>query len=209
MWSLGFTINLLTLLAVVLAIGLVVDDAIIVVENVHRHIDEGKSPFDAALLTGRELGGPIIVMSTTLIAVFAPIGFMGGLTGSLFGEFAFTLVAAVLISMIVALTLSPMLSSKVLKPTKEHGFEHFIDQRFVGLRGFYDRLLHGVLNFVPVVMLFAIVVFGSIYFLFSTSKSETGATGRSGHYFQCRHWWSDYHPGPTSSLRQADFEGIQ
>ncbi len=172
MWSMGFTINLLTLLAVVLAIGLVVDDAIIVVENVHRHIDEGKSPFDAALMTGRELGGPIIVMSTTLIAVFAPIGFMGGLTGTLFGEFAFTLVATVLISMIVALTLSPMLSSKVLKPTKEHGFEHFIEQRFAGLRGFYDRLLHGSLNFVPVTMLFAIVIFGSIYFLFSTSKSE-------------------------------------
>ncbi|MDA8177577.1 efflux RND transporter permease subunit [Acidithiobacillus sp.] len=172
MWSMGFTINLLTLLAVVLAIGLVVDDAIIVVENVHRHIDEGKSPFDAALLTGRELGGPIIVMSTTLIAVFAPIGFMGGLTGSLFGEFAFTLVAAVLISMIVALTLSPMLSSKVLKPTKEHGFEHFIEHRFAGLQGFYDRILHGSLNLVPVTMLFAVVVFGSIYFLFTTSKSE-------------------------------------
>jgi multidrug efflux pump len=172
MWSMGFTINLLTLLAVVLAIGLVVDDAIIVVENVHRHIDEGKSPFDAALMTGRELGSPIIVMSTTLIAVFAPIGFMGGLTGSLFGEFAFTLVATVLISMIVALTLSPMLSSKVLKPTQEHGFEHFIDQRFVGLRKFYDRILHGTLNFVPVTMLFAVVVFGSIYFLYSTSKSE-------------------------------------
>ena len=171
-WSLGFTINLLTLLAIVLAIGLVVDDAIIVVENVHRHIDTGKNPLDAALMTGRELGTPIIVMSTTLIAVFAPIGFMGGLTGILFGEFAFTLVATVLISMVVALTLSPMLSSKVLKPTKEYGFEHFIEHRFSELRGFYDRILHGSLNFVPVTMLFAIVVFGSIYFLFSTSKSE-------------------------------------
>jgi multidrug efflux pump len=172
MWGMGFTINLLTLLAIVLAIGLVVDDAIIVVENVHRHIDEGKSPFEAALMTGRELGGAIVVMSTTLIAVFAPIAFMGGLTGSLFGEFAFTLVATVLISMIVALTLSPMLSSKVLRPKQEHGFEHFVDQRFDGLRRFYDRLLRGSLNFVPATMLFAAVVFGSIYFLYSTSKSE-------------------------------------
>ncbi len=172
MWGMGFTINLITLLAFVLAIGLVVDDAIIVVENVHRHIDEGKSAFESALLTGRELGTPIVVMSTTLIAVFAPVAFMGGLTGSLFGEFAFTLVASVLISMVIALTLSPMLSSRVLRPTQTHGFDHFIDQRFEGLRRFYDRLLHGSLNYVPVTMLFAAVVFCSIYFLYTTSKSE-------------------------------------
>ena len=182
-WSMGFTINLLTLLAVVLAIGLVVDDAIIVVENVLRHMDEGKTPFEAALMTGRELGGPIIVMSTTLVAVFAPIGFMGGLTGSLFGEFAFTLVAAVLMSMIVALTLSPMLSSKILRPTREHGFEHFIEQRFTALRNFYDHILSGTLNYVPVTMLFAAVVFGSIYFLFSTSKSELAPAEDQGIIF--------------------------
>ncbi len=172
MWAMGFTINLLTLLAVVLAIGLVVDDAIIVVENVHRHIDEGKSPGQAALMTGRELGGAIVVMSTTLIAVFAPIGFMGGLTGSLFGEFAFTLVATVLVSMIIALTLSPMLSSKILRPSTNHGFAHFIDARFDGLRRFYDGLLHGSLDFVPVTMVFAAAIFISIYFLFTTSKQE-------------------------------------
>jgi multidrug efflux pump len=172
MWAMGFTINLLTLLAVVLAIGLVVDDAIIVVENVHRHIDEGKSPRQAALMTGRELGGAIVVMSTTLVAVFAPIGFMSGLTGSLFSEFAFTLVATVLVSMVVALTLSPMLSSKILKATGEHGFAHFIDARFEGLRRFYDRLLQGSLNYVPVTMVFAAVIFASIYFLFTTSKQE-------------------------------------
>ncbi len=172
MWALGYSINLITLLAFVLAIGLVVDDAIIVVENVHRHIDDGISPFQAALMTGKELGSPIIVMSTTLIAVFAPIAFMGGLTGSLFGEFAFTLVATVLISMIVALTLSPMISSHVLRPTREHGFEHFIDQRFAALSRFYDRLLHGSLNYVPATLLFAAVVFASIYFLFVSSKSE-------------------------------------
>ncbi|WP_346380387.1 efflux RND transporter permease subunit [Acidithiobacillus sp.] len=172
MWSMGFTINLLTLLAIVLAIGLVVDDAIIVVENVHRHIDEGKSPLQAALMTGRELGTAIVVMSTTLIAVFAPIGFMSGLTGSLFSEFAFTLVATVLVSMIVALTLSPMLSSKILRASSAHGFAHFIDTRYEELRHLYDRLLRGSLNFVPVTLLFAAVIFVSIYFLFTTSRQE-------------------------------------
>ncbi|MBU2806555.1 MMPL family transporter, partial [Acidithiobacillus ferridurans] len=172
MWAMGFTINLLTLLAIVLAIGLVVDDAIIVVENVHRHIDEGKSPMQAALMTGRELGTAIVVMSTTLIAVFAPIGFMSGLTGSLFSEFAFTLVATVLVSMVVALTLSPMLSSKILRASSAHGFAHFIDTRYEELRRLYDRLLRGSLNFVPVTMLFAAVIFVSIYFLFTTSKQE-------------------------------------
>ncbi|MFA7525577.1 MAG: efflux RND transporter permease subunit, partial [Acidithiobacillus sp.] len=172
MWSMGFTINLLTLLAIVLAIGLVVDDAIIVVENVHRHIDEGKSPLQAALMTGRELGTAIVVMSTTLIAVFAPIGFMSGLTGSLFSEFAFTLVATVLVSMVVALTLSPMLSSKILRASSAHGFAHFIDTRYEELRRVYDRLLRGSLNFVPVTLLFAAVIFVSIYFLFTTSRQE-------------------------------------
>ncbi|MDD5374224.1 efflux RND transporter permease subunit [Acidithiobacillus sp.] len=172
MWAMGFTINLLTLLAVVLAIGLVVDDAIIVVENVHRHIDEGKSPMQAALMTGRELGTAIMVMSTTLVAVFAPIGFMSGLTGSLFSEFAFTLVATVLVSMVVALTLSPMLSSKILRASSAHGFAHFIDTRYEELRRLYDRLLRGSLNFVPVTLLFAAVIFVSIYFLFTTSKQE-------------------------------------
>ena len=172
MWAMGFTINLLTLLAVVLAIGLVVDDAIIVVENVHRHIDEGKSPMQAALMTGRELGSSIVVMSTTLIAVFAPIGFMSGLTGSLFSEFAFTLVATVVVSMVVALTLSPMLSSKILRASSAHGFAHFIDTRYEELRRLYDRLLRGSLNFVPVTLLFAAVIFVSIYFLFTTSKQE-------------------------------------
>ncbi|MDD2746053.1 MAG: efflux RND transporter permease subunit [Acidithiobacillus ferrooxidans] len=172
MWSMGFTINLLTLLAIVLAIGLVVDDAIIVVENVHRHIDEGESPLQAALMTGRELGTAIVVMSTTLIAVFAPIGFMSGLTGSLFSEFAFTLVATVLVSMVVALTLSPMLSSKILRASSAHGFAHFIDTRYEELRRLYDRLLRGSLNFVPVTLLFAAVIFVSIYFLFTTSRQE-------------------------------------
>ncbi len=113
MMFLGYSINLLTLLAFVLAIGLVVDDAIVVVENVHRHIEEGLSPFDAALKGAREIATPVISMTITLAAVYAPIGFMEGLTGALFKEFAFTLASAVIISGIVALTLSPMMCSKI------------------------------------------------------------------------------------------------
>ena len=134
MLGMGFSINLLSLLAMVLAIGLVVDDAIIVVENVHRHINEGATPFEASLVAARELGGPIIAMTAVLIAVYVPIAFQGGLTGALFIEFAFTLVGTIVISTIVALTLSPMMCSRLLKPhgTEERGwqaaFTRFIDQ---------------------------------------------------------------------------------
>lgn len=172
MWMMHFTINLLTLLAIVLAIGLVVDDAIVVVENIHRHIEEGNSPLDAAILSGRELLAPIVVMSTTLVAVFAPIGFMGGLTGSLFSEFAFTLVAAVLVSMIVALTLSPMLSARVLRHSQPHGFAQYIDTRFDALRARYDRLLHASLDYLPVTLVFATAMLVSVYFLFVTTRQE-------------------------------------
>ena len=135
MLLMGFSINLLTLLAMVLAIGLVVDDAIIVVENVHRHIEMGESRFEAALDGARELAMPIIAMTTTLVAVYAPIGFMGGLVGTLFTEFAFTLAGAVLISGVVALTLSPMLSSKVLKSHGQQGrFEQWVEHFFNGSR---------------------------------------------------------------------------
>ena len=114
MAALGFSLNLLTLLAMVLAIGLVVDDAIVVVENVYRHIEEGKSPPQAALIGAREIAGPVIAMTLTLAAVYAPIGFLGGVTGALFREFAFTLAGAVIISGIVAVTLSPMMCSLLL-----------------------------------------------------------------------------------------------
>ena len=113
----GFTINLLTLLAMVLAIGLVVDDAIIIVENVNRHLDEGLSPVAAAIQAARELGGPIVAMTVVLVSVYVPIGFQKGLTGALFTEFAFTLVGAVTVSAVVALTLSPMMCSRLLKPS--------------------------------------------------------------------------------------------
>ena len=148
----GFTINLLTLLAIVLAVGLVVDDAIVVVENVERNIQEGKSPMEAALLGARELVGPIIAMTITLAAVYAPIGFQGGLTGALFREFAFTLAGAVFISGVVALTLSPMMSSRLLKPEHSQGrFPKLVNRIFDGIKGVYARLLGGTLRMRPLV----------------------------------------------------------
>ena len=121
MLAFGSSINLLTLLALVLAIGLVVDDAIIVVENVNRHLDEGMAPVRASILAARELGGPIIAMTVVLVAVYVPIGFQGGLTGALFTEFAFTLVGTVTVSAIIALTLSPMMCSRILSRTTPTG----------------------------------------------------------------------------------------
>ncbi len=143
----GFTLNLLTLLAIVLSVGLVVDDAIVVVENVERHLSEGQSPLEAALMGARELVGPIIAMTITLAAVYAPIGLQGGLTGSLFREFAFTLAGAVVISGVVALTLSPMMSRRLLKPgMEEHGFTGKIARDFKRFRLFYGRLLDVTLD---------------------------------------------------------------
>ncbi|MGD2064559.1 MAG: efflux RND transporter permease subunit [Nitrospirota bacterium] len=148
----GFTINLLTLLAIVLSVGLVVDDAIVVVENVERHLSEGRKPFDAALLGARELVGPIIAMTITLAAVYAPIGLQGGLTGALFREFAFTLAGAVTISGIIALTLSPMMSAKLLKAgMEEHGLAGRIARDFHRLRTAYGRWLNVTLDTRPAV----------------------------------------------------------
>jgi multidrug efflux pump len=142
MQVLGFTLNLLTLLAIVLAVGLVVDDAIVIVENVERHIREGLTPVNAALLGARELVGPIIAMTITLAAVYAPIAFQGGLTGSLFHEFALTLAGAVFISGIVALTLSPWLSSWLLDCRgEEHGLAGRINRGFDRAKKFYARIL--------------------------------------------------------------------
>jgi multidrug efflux pump len=176
--ALGYSINLLTLLALVLAIGLVVDDAIIVVENVSRHLEEGQTPVEAATRAARELGGPIIAMTVVLAAVYVPIGFQSGLTGALFAEFAFALVGAVTVSGAVALTLSPMLCSRLLKaPDPERGgwearLTLFIDRNFTRLHGAYGRWLHGSLNTLPVTLVFALIVLGSIYFLFDTAKTE-------------------------------------
>ncbi|HWC20144.1 MAG TPA: efflux RND transporter permease subunit [Terriglobales bacterium] len=156
----GFTINLLTLLAVVLSVGLVVDDAIVMVENVERHLHEGKTPFRAAIDAARELVGPIIAMTITLAAVYAPVGIQGGLTGALFREFAFTLAGAVVISGIVALTLSPMMGSKLLRAgDTERGFAGFVNRRFENVRNIYAKILCRTLQYRPVVLvLWAIVV---------------------------------------------------
>jgi multidrug efflux pump len=153
MLAAGFTINLLTLLAVVLSVGLVVDDAIVMVENVERHLHEGKRPFQAAIEGARELVGPIIAMTITLAAVYAPVGIQGGLTGTLFREFAFTLAAAVVVSGVVALTLSPMMGSTLLRAgAGQRGFAGWINRRFDGVRTRYTRMLAGTLRYRPVVL---------------------------------------------------------
>jgi multidrug efflux pump len=142
----GFTVNLLTLLAIVLCVGLVVDDAIVIVENVERHLADGMKPFDAAILGARELVGPVVSMTVTLAAVYLPIGLQGGLTGSLFREFAFTLAGAVFVSGIVALTISPAMSAALLKPgMEEHGFAGVVARAFKRLRDSYGRILDKVL----------------------------------------------------------------
>ncbi len=165
----GFTINLLTLLAIVLAVGLVVDDAIVIVENVERHLQAGMSGFDAAICGARELYTPIIAMTITLAAVYTPVGLQGGLTGALFREFAFTLAGAVMISGFVALTLSPMMSSKLLrKGDSERGFAGWVNHRLDWVRGRYLRLLTGSLRYRPVVYTLWIIVMllGVVFFLF-------------------------------------------
>jgi multidrug efflux pump len=174
----GFSINLLTLLALVLAIGLVVDDAIIVVENVNRLLDDGLTPLGAALLGARELGAPIIAMTVVLISVYLPIGFQTGLTGALFTEFAFTLAGAVTISAIIALTLTPMLSASLLKPIDrrsrklESRLVSFIDRRFDSVHRVYTRLLASSLNTISVTLIFGVIILWSIVFLVQGAKSE-------------------------------------
>ncbi|KAF0223825.1 MAG: cation/multidrug efflux [Rhodospirillaceae bacterium] len=171
--ALGFSINLLTLLAMVLAIGLVVDDAIVVVENVHRHIEEGLSPFQAAIVGTREIAGPVISMTITLAAVYAPIAFMGGLTGSLFKEFAMALAGSVIVSGIIALTLSPMMCSLILKHDEDKkGLPARIDAIFDGLQGRYRRALAASLGDRSTTLLFAAIVMGVLPFLFMAVPTE-------------------------------------
>ncbi len=173
MLILGYSINVLTLLALVLAIGMVVDDAIVVVENIYRHIEAGIAPIQAAITGAREIAVPIISMTITLAAVYAPIGLMGGMTGALFTEFAFTLASSVIISGIIALTLSPMMCSKLL--TVDIGksrIVHYIDTTFDRLKNFYQIRLHNVLNYRPVTVIFAIIILVSCVFLYITSQQE-------------------------------------
>ncbi|HEX3537587.1 MAG TPA: efflux RND transporter permease subunit, partial [Stellaceae bacterium] len=173
MAALGFSLNLLTLLAMVLAIGLVVDDAIVVLENVYRHIEEGKSPAQAALIGAREIAIPVISMTLTLAAVYAPIGFLGGVTGTLFREFAFTLAGAVIISGIVAVTLSPMMCSLLLTRTMSQGpFARVIDRAFSRLADAYGRRLERSLDYRPVTALFAVAIFAALAFMYVNTKAE-------------------------------------
>jgi multidrug efflux pump len=178
MLALGFSINLLTLLALVLAIGLVVDDAIIVVENVNRHLEQGMAALPAAGLAARELANPIIAMTVVLLAVFTPIGFQGGLTGALFVEFAFTLAGAVTVSAIIALTLSPMMCSKLLKPHVAESTDwetrlvRAIDRRFDRLRRWYQARLERSLQYTAVTTVLVVVVLIGIYMLYGASKAE-------------------------------------
>jgi multidrug efflux pump len=180
----GFTINLLTLLAIVLSVGLVVDDAIVMVENVERHIHLGKPPFRAAVDAARELVGPIIAMTITLAAVYAPVGIQGGLTGALFREFAFTLAGAVIVSGVVALTLSPMMGSKLLRAgDTERGFAGIINRQFERVRGVYSRTLAGTLQYRPVVFVLWAIVIALIVPFYMFSQRELAPAEDQGVVF--------------------------
>lgn len=174
----GFTLNLLTLLAIVLSVGLVVDDAIVVVENVERHLREGRTPREAALIGARELVAPIVAMTLTLVSVYIPIGLQGGLTGALFREFAFTLAGAVAISGIVALTLSPTMSAKLLRSAQdeERGLTGWLNHKFDRLRESYGRVLGGTLKARPAVYLVWFVVSLCTVPMFMFSPSELAPT---------------------------------
>jgi len=184
MLAAGFTINLLTLLAIVLSVGLVVDDAIVMVENVERHLHEGKTPYHAAIDAARELVGPIIAMTITLAAVYAPVGIQGGLTGALFREFAFTLAGAVVISGVVALTLSPMMGSKLLRAgDTERGFAGFVNRRFDSVRNAYTRTLTGTLQYRSVVLTVWVVVALLIVPFYMFSQKELAPAEDQGVVF--------------------------
>jgi multidrug efflux pump len=184
MLAAGFTINLLTLLAIVLSVGLVVDDAIVMVENVERHLHAGKQPFEAAIEAARELVGPIIAMTITLAAVYAPIGIQGGLTGTLFREFAFTLASAVIVSGVVALTLSPMMGSKLLRAgDSERGFAGWVNRRFDAVRSRYTRMLAGTLQYRPVVLVLWAIVATLIVPFYMFSQQELAPAEDQGVVF--------------------------
>lgn len=184
MLILGYSINLLTLLAFVLAIGLVVDDVIVVVENVHRHLEEGKTPFESAIIGAREIATPVIAMTITLAAVYAPIGFMSGLTGALFKEFAFTLASAVIISGVIALTLSPMMCSKILSEEATSGkFAIFLDEFFNKLKRVYQNALHSILDTREIMLLLAGVVILMLPYLYSNTAAETAPDEDQGFFF--------------------------
>jgi multidrug efflux pump len=180
----GFTINLLTLLAIVLSVGLVVDDAIVMVENVERHLHEGRSAYRAAIDAARELIGPIIAMTITLAAVYAPVGIQGGLTGALFREFAFTLAGAVIVSGVVALTLSPMMGSQLLRAgDNERGFAGWVNRRFESVRRIYTRMLAGTLRWRPIVIVLWLIVAGLMVPFYMFTQHELAPAEDQGVVF--------------------------
>jgi hydrophobe/amphiphile efflux-1 (HAE1) family protein len=183
-YAMGFTINLLTLLAMVIAIGLVVDDAIVVVENVHRHIEEGATPSRAALLGARQVALPVVAMTLTLAAVYAPIGFLGGLTGALFSEFALTLAGAVFVSGVVALTLSPMMCAHLLRDhDHQEGFADWLDRSFGKFKGVYKKILIHSLDNRGAVIMFSMAILISLPLLFSVARQELAPVEDTGSIF--------------------------
>src|SRR5712671_4844665 len=194
----GFTVNLLTLLAIVLSVGLVVDDAIVMVENVERHLQQGKRPMQAAIDAARELVGPIIAMTITLAAVYAPIGIQGGLTGSLFREFAFTLAGAVIVSGVVALTLSPMMGARLLRAgDNERGFAGWINRRFESVRRGYTRSLAATLAYRPVVLVLWVIVALLTVPFYMFSQRELAPAEDQGFFF------GFIQASPNSTLEQT------
>jgi len=182
MAALGFSLNLLTMLAIVLSVGLVVDDAIVVVENVERHVREGKSRIEAALVGARELIGPIIAMTITLAVVYAPIGFQSGLTGALFLEFAVTLAVAVIVSGVVAITLSPMMSSHFVHEAGREGrLTHSVNRAFESVKRVYSRLLEGVMRMRPTVVAAALLIMLAAWPLYQYSRQELAPVEDQSH----------------------------
>ncbi len=180
---LGYSVNLLSLLAMVLAIGLVVDDAIVVVENIHRHIEEGLTPLDAAIQGMKEITGPVVAMTLTLAAVLAPLGFTGGLTGSLFREFAFTLAGAVIISGIVALTITPAMAARLLRHDMTSRFQRIVDRTFDAVANWYERRVSSSLDYRPVTMLMVLALVGGTVFMFLNTTSELAPEEDEGALF--------------------------
>ncbi|MBE1202972.1 efflux RND transporter permease subunit [Aminobacter carboxidus] len=179
----GYSINLLSLLAMVLAIGLVVDDAIVVVENIHRHIEDGMSPMQAAFKGMREIFGPVVAMTITLAAVFAPLMFTGGLTGSLFREFAVTLAGAVILSGFIAVTITPMMSARMLKAGNHSRFAQAVDRTFERIANRYERLVAGSLKYRPVTLLIVIALVSVTGFMFLKTSNELAPEEDSGALF--------------------------
>jgi multidrug efflux pump len=215
MLALGYSINLLTLLAMVLAIGLVVDDAIVVVENIHRHIDEGMKPARAAIRGMKEITGPVIAMTITLAAVLSPLAFTGGLTGSLFTEFALTLAGSVVISGLVALTITPTMSARLLSHDAPGAFQRIVDRSLGGLANWYERRVSSSLDYRPVTMLMVLALLSVSTFMFLNTSSELAPEEDNGALFAImngpRYATLEYTDAFTQevSRRTADIEEVR